>query len=122
MERNSRDGENKREQMTVGFIVSGKLLMYATAVLQRKFIQTFLLHPPPLSLPLPPLPFLSRSLSLIDVSDGEAGIPAFCSFREELRGGQGVTLGKVTDERAVEEGGGEVALKGGRDRQDRSQG
>lgn len=96
--------------------------MYTTAVLQRKFIETFLLRPPPLSLPLRPLPFLSRSFSLIDVSDGEAGIPAFCSFREELRGGQGVTLGKVTDERAVEEGGGEVALKGGRDRQDRSQG
>lgn len=33
-----------------------------------------------------------------------------------------MTLGKVTDERAVEEGRGEVALKGGRDRQDRSQG
>lgn len=40
---------------------------------------------------------------------------------EEVRG---ATLGKVTDERAVEGGGGEVAVKGrGRgDRQDRSQG
>lgn len=85
--------------------------MYTTAVLQRKFIQTFLLPPPPLS--LSPLAFLSYSFCLIDVSDGEAGIPAFCSFREELGGGQGVTLGKVTDERAVEEGGGEVALKEG---------
>lgn len=74
-------------------------------------IQTFLLPPPPLSPPLSPLPFLSHSFCLIDVSDGEAGIPAFCSFREELGGGQGVTLGKVTDERAAEEGGGEVALK-----------
>lgn len=63
MERNSRDGENKREQMTVGFIVSGKLLMYTTAVLQRKFIQTFLLPPPPSVSPSPSSP-LSVSLLL----------------------------------------------------------
>lgn len=50
---------------------------------------------------------------------------AFCSFKEKLGGGQGATLGKVTDERAVEEGGGEVALKrveGSGGIQDRSQG
>lgn len=94
---------------SVGLIVS-ETLMYTTAVLQSKSIQTFLLPLPPLSPPLSPLPFLSH-FCLIDVSDGEAGIPAFCSFREELGGGQGVTLRKVTDERAAEEGGGEVALK-----------
>lgn len=50
--RNSRDRENKYEQTNQWvFIVSGTL-MYTTAVLQRKFIQTLLLPPPPLSLPL----------------------------------------------------------------------
>lgn len=113
MERNSTEKKNKKQtwaNKSVGLIVS-ETLMYTTAVLQSKSIQTFLLPPPPLSPPLSPLPFLSHSFCLIDVSDGEAGIPAFCSFREELGGGQGVTLGKVTDERAAEEGGGEVALK-----------
>lgn len=73
--------------------------MYTTAVLQSKSVQTFLLSPPP---SVSPLAFLSYSLCLIDVWDGEAGLSAFCSSREELGGGQGVTLGKVTDERAVE--------------------
>ncbi len=85
--------------------------MYTTAVLQRKFIQTFFLPPPP-SASLPSF-FCLNFFCLIDVSDGQAGTPAFCSFKEELGGGQGVTLGKVTDEIAGEEGGGEVALKEG---------
>lgn len=90
--------------------------MYGTAVLQGKTIEAF--HPSP---PLPP-PHPTQShhpLRLIDVADGEAGIPGllwaspfffFLPSKEELGGGQEVTLGKVTDERAVE-GGREVALK-----------
>lgn len=109
---------------SVDFILS-ETLMYTTAVLQRKVIQTFLLPPPSVSL-LQPF-CLTPSVSLMFWTVRQRS-RAFCSFREELGGGQEVTLGKVTDERAAEEGGGKVALgegrvEGGRvDRQDRSQG
>lgn len=60
--------------------------------------------PPPPAVFFSPLAFLSHSSCPIDVQDGEAKILAFlCFLKEELRGGQGVTLGKVTDERAAEE-------------------
>lgn len=112
MERNSREKENKREQTNLWVFIVSETLMYTTAVLQKKSSFKHSSTPPPflficLSLPA----FLS--FCLIDVSDGETGFLAFCSFREELRGGQGVTLGKVTDEGAAEEDGGEVALKKG---------
>lgn len=113
----SREKENKRELTILWVFIVSETLMYTTAVRQRKSIQTFLLHllPPFISPPLsfPPCSPAFLSFCLIDVADGEAKIPAFCSFREELQRGQGATLGKVTDERAVEEGGGEVALKEG---------
>lgn len=79
--------------------------MYTTAVLQSKSIQTFLLP-----LVTPPTPPHFPSVSLMSRTVRQAS-SAFCSFKEELGGGQGATSGKVTDERAVEEGGGEVALK-----------
>ena len=81
--------------------------MYTTAVLQRKSIQTFLLPPPP----PPPLCFSSPlSVSRMSRTVRQASRP-FVVLKRNLGGGQRVTLGKVTDERAVEEGGEEVTLK-----------
>lgn len=82
-----RDSEAEQTNRSVAFIVSDTL-MYSTAVLQRVHSDI----PPP---PRPPSPLLarpSRSFGLIDVWDGEAGIPAFCSFKErvgEVRGDAG---------------------------------
>lgn len=67
-----RDRESPQNQ-PVGLIMP-ESLMYATAVLKRKSIQS---PPPPASAATPQ--------GLIDVPDGEAGIPAFCSFKEEPR-------------------------------------
>ncbi|KAF3848109.1 hypothetical protein F7725_021137 [Dissostichus mawsoni] len=82
-------------------------------------------HSSPLSPPLLSPFCLTPSVSLMFRTVRQGSRP-FVVFREDLGGGQEVTLGKMTDERAGEEGGGEMALKegekGGVDKQDRSQG
>lgn len=61
---------------------------------------------------VPQSPFLLCPHVSLMFSDGELKIPAFCSiFFFFYQGGQGVTLGKVTDETAGAEGGRPVALK-----------
>ncbi|MEQ2235533.1 hypothetical protein ILYODFUR_003294 [Ilyodon furcidens] len=55
--------------------------------------------PPPPTLSLHVSASLRPSVFLVFL-DAKAKIPAFCSFSEQLRGGQRVTLEKVTDERA----------------------
>lgn len=109
MERNSTESEKQMwPNESVGESVSERL-MYATAVLQGNAIQTFLLSPQPQH--DPPAPRSPPSASLMSWTVRQ-GIPApFVVFKEELGGRSGgLTLGKVTDERAVE-GGGQVALK-----------
>lgn len=71
-----RETERERElpqKQSVGLIIP-ESLMYATAVLQRKSIQD---NPLP---PSPPTPPPTPPPGLIDVSDGEAGIPALLYF------------------------------------------
>ena len=112
----------KTKKQICGFYCIWNYNVHHICTAEIEFIQTFLLTP---SLPrCLPLSLSSLSFCLIDVSDGETRIPRpFVVFRAELGEGQEVTLGKVTDERAVEGGGREVAVKAWvGDRQDRSQG
>lgn len=84
MERISRDRENKREQTNLWVLLYQKL--YCTPQMycrESSFKHSSYLLPLCVSLSL------LSPFCLIDVLDGESGTPAFCSFREELGGGQG---------------------------------